>query len=413
MELEDALSLLIYTMSFLLYNHSVMSMLYAVLQRTGKVAFWRDTLILTAVNFLYFALLNYMGHGLLNNWLLFCVFFYAEGCVLFQVPIWEMVFLTMQVSLCTLSNILFYYALFSIILNEPLSYFKNIMEPIDFMKFLALTLSYISTSFAFRFYAKEKNCVPMRHLIASMGKLHFLMLTMVILLGYLVLQGFFYTGFGNTIAAKLWSLLTCVYILLGYVLSVRFATRLSYFYCLDRENIDMGKRLAQYMREEELLAKAAERDELTGVRTRQAGEQFLQDLMERKRNFILCIVDLDGLKYVNDHLGHQKGDQYLLTVAHVLEESCRHDRDLVCRYGGDEFLVAYVGLREEDVLWVMQCVKEKISLRAQELGIPMEISYGIQLWQDGMTFGTLFTEVDQKMYQMKHQHRTHRPEFIR
>lgn len=79
MELEDALSLLIYTISFLLYNHSVMTMLYAVLQRTGKVAFWKDTLLLTVGNFLYFTLLNYMGHGLLNNWLLFCLFFLRRG----------------------------------------------------------------------------------------------------------------------------------------------------------------------------------------------------------------------------------------------------------------------------------------------------------------------------------------------
>jgi diguanylate cyclase (GGDEF)-like protein len=88
---------------------------------------------------------------------------------------------------------------------------------------------------------------------------------------------------------------------------------------------------------------ASETDELTHVRRRGAGMKQLQREVDRAHrapeHLVVTFVDVDGLKRVNDTLGHLAGDSLLVAVAESLRQ-CLRSYDLIMRFGGDEFVCA-------------------------------------------------------------------------
>ena len=80
-------------------------------------------------------------------------------------------------------------------------------------------------------------------------------------------------------------------------------------------------------------------DMMTGLYNRSFFEEELKRL-DAKRQLPLSIIigDIDGLKLVNDTLGHRKGDQLIVKVAGIIKKACRTE-DIVCRWGGDEFAI--------------------------------------------------------------------------
>jgi diguanylate cyclase (GGDEF)-like protein len=95
-----------------------------------------------------------------------------------------------------------------------------------------------------------------------------------------------------------------------------------------------------------ILDARASIDDLTGVLRRGAGLAALEREIDRARRsegrLVVAFLDVDGLKRVNDELGHAAGDQLLRDVASVLSTRLR-SYDLVMRWGGDEFVCALFG----------------------------------------------------------------------
>jgi diguanylate cyclase (GGDEF)-like protein len=97
------------------------------------------------------------------------------------------------------------------------------------------------------------------------------------------------------------------------------------------------------------LEAAAERDALTGIYNRGHLDKELESASVRvkqndKRQFAVILIDIIGLKRINDHYGHTAGDQLICALAEALKATCR-EQDKLFRYGGDEFVI----LCEEDV----------------------------------------------------------------
>jgi diguanylate cyclase (GGDEF)-like protein len=149
-------------------------------------------------------------------------------------------------------------------------------------------------------------------------------------------------------------------------------------------------------------------DELTGLYNR--GQLFptLEEEVQRtrrsERGFCLLMIDLDGLKAVNDTYGHHRGDEVLRQLGNVFRHSIRLV-DTAYRYGGDEFLVL---LPETDFAGAF-VVAEKIRLGAEEIGLAAgggelltSVSIGlVSCPEDGTSAEELMIAADRAMYQAK------------
>lgn len=123
---------------------------------------------------------------------------------------------------------------------------------------------------------------------------------------------------------------------------------------LQRESEELG-------RERELLALAAETDPLTGVSNRRRFTSVLADLRAGPtRQLAALMLDVDRFKSVNDLHGHQTGDRVLSVVAGVMTLLAR-ESDVVCRVGGDEFVVILPDTKVDEAAAVAERVRTGIA----------------------------------------------------
>jgi diguanylate cyclase (GGDEF)-like protein len=149
-------------------------------------------------------------------------------------------------------------------------------------------------------------------------------------------------------------------------------------------------------------------DALTGLYNRSqlfpTLEQEVQRTRRSERGFCLLMIDLDGLKAVNDSYGHHRGDEVLRLLGGVIRHSIRLV-DTAYRYGGDEFLVL---LPETDFAGAF-VVAEKIRAGTEEMGLAAgggelltSVSIGlVSCPEDGTTAEELMIAADRAMYQAK------------
>ena len=159
----------------------------------------------------------------------------------------------------------------------------------------------------------------------------------------------------------------------------------------------------------ENLRAQASRDPLTGLVNRrfteEAFEREIARCRRRNRPIAVFMVDIDHFKRFNDEHGHEAGDMVLKLVADTLAKSLRLE-DIVCRYGGEEFLVL---LPEVDEAMALQCAERSRSLVAELLpsfrGRPLgavTISIGVALYPgDGDTPELLQRRADEALYRAK------------
>ena len=149
-------------------------------------------------------------------------------------------------------------------------------------------------------------------------------------------------------------------------------------------------------------------DQLTGLANRtllrQRFDQEAAHAQREGRQMALCLLDIDQFKLVNDALGHPLGDKLLCQVARRLENQLRRI-DLVCRPGGDEFLLLLTDLDQPQncarvAQKILGCLGASFSLDGHTFRI--SASMGISLYPgDGIDIDTLFKNADTAMYAAK------------
>ncbi len=192
---------------------------------------------------------------------------------------------------------------------------------------------------------------------------------------------------------------------IGKVVWVRF--------CATIEANKKGQRVARGFllnitderRAQERVSFFAEHDALTALFNRRRFKEELERSLvfakRYKRAGAVLFIDIDQFKYVNDTLGHQAGDQYLIQVSNCLKESLR-ESDVLARLGGDEFGVILPESDAELAERVAQQLLEKLNqTELTYLGAKIQVSasIGIALYpQHGTISDELLARADTAMY---------------
>ena len=171
-----------------------------------------------------------------------------------------------------------------------------------------------------------------------------------------------------------------------------------------KENVTERKELL------ERLDQLAHHDKLTGLPNRELffdRLDYIRAISRReKRRFALLFIDLDGFKEVNDHHGHQAGDQVLREAAKRLG-SCLRTSDVVARMGGDEFIVILSCIAHaEDARLVAQKILDNLAhpfALTEEQACSIGCSIGISVYpDDAKETEQLMSAADMAMYEVKH-----------
>jgi two-component system, cell cycle response regulator len=176
-----------------------------------------------------------------------------------------------------------------------------------------------------------------------------------------------------------------------------------------RVTSDMLERAIRYARERhrllEQISALSLTDELTGLTNRRGfltmAEQRLQLLVRRGCSCLMLFADVDGLKEVNDHGGHEAGDRLLIAAATALRDAFR-STDLIARLGGDEFVVLAEFVDDGDMPLLLGRVEQKIdehNRHRAEGTTELSISIGALSFTTGPTLNLqeLIAEADSRM----------------
>jgi len=146
------------------------------------------------------------------------------------------------------------------------------------------------------------------------------------------------------------------------------------------------------------------KDHLTGIDTRGIFEQSLRSVVNGRKAFTILMFDLNKFKDINDSFGHAEGDEALMLMTGVLQR-CIRTTDMLCRYGGDEFMI--LSLSEDDSTG--ERIKERFYQELQqanaESGKPYQVESSVGAVHinkgEGVSLQDVLAMVDDQMYDDK------------
>ena len=164
----------------------------------------------------------------------------------------------------------------------------------------------------------------------------------------------------------------------------------------------------------QLLAMAAT-DGLTNLSNRRRFDEALEREWRRaareESSLALLLIDADHFKALNDHYGHQHGDQYLRTIAQVIQANIRRPADMAARYGGEEFAVLLPKTDIDGAYLIAENIRKatldaRIPHLKSEQGV-MTVSIGVDAMVPGhgTTAALLVRQADAALYAAKRQGR--------
>ncbi|MFW6222119.1 MAG: GGDEF domain-containing protein [Bacteroidota bacterium] len=154
----------------------------------------------------------------------------------------------------------------------------------------------------------------------------------------------------------------------------------------------------------DILEKMAQTDMLTGIANRRYAEEFLRKLVYSASrygsNFSIIMVDVDYFKQVNDNHGHATGDKVLIGIAETLNSHAR-ESDMVCRWGGEEFLIIAPAISINEARKMADRFKNIIA-KSSFAGVNVTLSMGVTEFKNDDSMDSILQRTDNLLYKAKH-----------
>ena len=143
-------------------------------------------------------------------------------------------------------------------------------------------------------------------------------------------------------------------------------------------------------------------DFMTGLYNRRYGQSKVEKWMHAEVPFVLCFADVDGLKKVNDIFGRNEGNRYIQRVTDAQVKTF-HQNEMLCRFGGDAFILFISGYSEEPTRRKMNQALACLPKNGREAAYRMGFSYGVETIKAGDARGIkeIADTADVKMHLQK------------
>lgn len=196
---------------------------------------------------------------------------------------------------------------------------------------------------------------------------------------------------------------SCILLMIQFILFLAHTHRIIEKAHYESEYYRLEEERAEHVQRHMILQKLAYIDGLTGAFTRRYAMEMLESMQKDKLDVTVAYLDVNGLKKVNDTLGHSEGDNYLKIIANTLNENLNKS-DILSRVGGDEFMVISNSTEKEAIESMLKKVNELLSTAGRE-GYRPSFSYGVVSASHNQPFNleVLLHESDRRMYDNKMQ----------
>lgn len=141
-------------------------------------------------------------------------------------------------------------------------------------------------------------------------------------------------------------------------------------------------------------------DPLTHLFNRQYFDQVYQELVKSSKPFGLIMLDVNGLKFVNDTYGHLAGDDLLIQAGQIMQSSVR-EQDTVFRIGGDEFVIIVENSRDGTLSDICSRIQRQCNLSREDHRQEVSLSFGICLSSEVSDPNEILSVADKRMYEDK------------
>ena len=196
---------------------------------------------------------------------------------------------------------------------------------------------------------------------------------------------------------------SCILLMIQFILFLAHTHRIIEKAHYEAEYYRLEEERAEHVKRQMILQKLAYIDGLTGAFTRRYAMEMLESMQKDGLEVTVAYIDVNGLKKVNDTLGHQEGDRYLKLIADSLNESLNKS-DILSRIGGDEFMIVSNSAEKEGLESMLKKVNELLGTAGRE-GYRPSFSYGVVSapHKEPFDLEELLRESDRRMYVNKMQ----------
>lgn len=187
---------------------------------------------------------------------------------------------------------------------------------------------------------------------------------------------------------------------------------------MDYEDMDR-KTLLKILKEKDTIIKELEeklektlyyanRDSVTKLLNRRAGLNLLEKEIEiskiNNKSLIVCFIDIDDFKNINDNFGHEEGDKVLKDIGKILKSYVRKT-DIVMRLGGDEFIIVFCDSEIDDASKQWERISKQIDKfnKEKHYKYNISLSYGFCEYNsaNSLSIKELIYKADKLMYKNK------------